>query len=342
MPSRPTNERARRRAVVRRRRQLRSVLILLGIVGVLVVLLTPGPSPSRVSSSTTSHSPPVTSSSPATELPKPVTEHPARAPADTHPQAVDPAGFAPGACVRYPPTSGDRQLTVFIDAGHGGVDPGAVGTTQSGQQVEEADLTLPVELDATADLNRAGFTVVDSRTGATTVMKLGPGDESGGLLTIQGARNDVAARDICANEAHADLLVGVYFDSGASPSNAGCVTGYDAVRSFAASNLRFAELLQRDVLSAMNGQGWQIPDEGVLTDDNLGSALSSAAVSYGHLMLLGPAEAGYFTTPSQMPGALIEPLFLTDPFEASIAASTHGQLVIAGGIAAAVEEYFDQ
>jgi N-acetylmuramoyl-L-alanine amidase len=41
-----------------------------------------------------------------------------------------------------------------------------------------------------------------------------------------------------------------------------------------------------------------------------------------------------------MPGALIEPLFLTDPFEASIAVSTRGQQVIADGIARAVDQYF--
>jgi N-acetylmuramoyl-L-alanine amidase len=41
-----------------------------------------------------------------------------------------------------------------------------------------------------------------------------------------------------------------------------------------------------------------------------------------------------------MPGALIEPLYVTDPFEASIAASTQGQLVIAGGLAKAISQYF--
>ena len=41
-----------------------------------------------------------------------------------------------------------------------------------------------------------------------------------------------------------------------------------------------------------------------------------------------------------MPGALIEPLCVTDPFEASIAASTQGQQVIAGGLAQAVSQYF--
>lgn len=255
-------------------------------------------------------------------------------------RAFDPSGFSPGACISFPPTSGDRHLTVFIDAGHGGIDPGAVGTTESGEQVEEADLTLPVELDAATILRRAGFTVVVSRTGPTSVAVLTPTDTSGGILTVQGAHDDVAARAECANDGRANLLVGVYFDAGTSASNAGCVTGYDSVRSFASANLRFANLLQTDVLTAMNSQAWGIPNEGVVSDTFLGSAVSSAAVAYGHLMLLGPAETGYFTTPSQMPGALIEPLFLTDPFEASIAVSAHGQQVVAAGIVAAVEQYF--
>jgi N-acetylmuramoyl-L-alanine amidase len=41
-----------------------------------------------------------------------------------------------------------------------------------------------------------------------------------------------------------------------------------------------------------------------------------------------------------MPGALIEPLFVTDPFEASIAASVHGEQVIARAMAEAIRAYF--
>jgi N-acetylmuramoyl-L-alanine amidase len=72
----------------------------------------------------------------------------------------------------------------------------------------------------------------------------------------------------------------------------------------------------------------------------MGSAITAADQAYGHLILLGPAKAGYFTTPSRMPGALIEPLFVTDPFEASLAASARGQQVIATGITTAVTQYF--
>jgi N-acetylmuramoyl-L-alanine amidase len=255
-------------------------------------------------------------------------------------RAVDPSAFSPGACVSYPPTAGDRHLTVFLDAGHGGLDPGAVGTTLSGETVYEADETLPVEMDAMAILRAEGFQVVVSRTADTSVVRLGPGDVTGRILTAQGSHDDVAARDVCANDAKADILIGIYFDSGDSAQNAGSLTGYDPDRPFAGDNLRLATLVQTDVLAAMNAKSWAIPDDGVISDEYLGSANSEADIAYGHLVLLGPAESGYFDTPSQMPGALVEPLFISDPFEATIAASDQGQQVIAHGLAEAVEQYF--
>jgi N-acetylmuramoyl-L-alanine amidase len=52
--------------------------------------------------------------------------------------------------------------------------------------------------------------------------------------------------------------------------------------------------------------------------------------------------SGFFSTPSEMPGAVIEPLYITDPFEASIAASSRGQQVIARGLADAVEQFLSR
>jgi N-acetylmuramoyl-L-alanine amidase len=262
--------------------------------------------------------------------------------------AVDPSYFARGACVSLPPTSGDRHVTVFLDAGHGGLDPGGVGETESGQQIEESDVNLAIELDTTAILRARGFRVVVSRTANTIVLKLGPGDTDGQLLSLQGSHDDVAARDVCANMADADLLVGIYMDAGGSPQNAGSVTTYDTDRPFSADNFAFATLLQDDVLEAMNTQGWGIPNDGVVSDASEGSSvgdpalggLAAESAAYDHLLLLGPAAPGYFSTPSRMPGAVIEPLFLTDPFEGSIAASASGRAVIAQGIASAVEQYF--
>ena len=262
-------------------------------------------------------------------------------------QALAPAAFAAGACVAFGPTRGDRHETVFLDAGHGGIDPGGVGTTESGRAIDEADETLPVELDAMALLRARGFRVVVSRTGDSTVVRLGPGDESGGVLTLQGSHDDVVARDLCANDADARVLLGIYFDAGSTAQNAGSLTAYDPARSFAASNIRLATLVQRDVVADLDAQGWGIPDDGVVPDTTLGSfvgdpsagGIAGEAASYDHLLLIGPAATGFFSTPSAMPGAVIEPLYVTDPFEGTIAASRHGQEVMARGIATAIETF---
>jgi N-acetylmuramoyl-L-alanine amidase len=167
------------------------------------------------------------------------------------------------------------------------------------------------------------------------------------VLSLLGSHDDVAARDVCANDAGASALVGIYFDAGQGPDDAGSLTAYDAVRPFAAKNERLAHLLQTDVLADMNSRGWDIPDAGIVTDGSVGSyvgspsegGLAAEAASYHHLLLIGPAMSGYFSTPSEMPGAVIEPLYLTDPFEGTIAASSSGQNVIAHGIARAVEAF---
>lgn len=255
--------------------------------------------------------------------------------------AVDPALFQPGQCRLLYPTSDNRHTTVFLDAGHGGPDPGAVGQTESGQVVHEANLTLAVELDAAALLRSQGFTVVVSRTRNALVARLPRSDFSGKLLTPAGVHADIAARDRCADLAHARSLVGIYFDAGYSPYNAGSLTAYDRARHFWRSSLRLAQLVQNDVLSELNSHGWGIPNDGVVPDASLGGPpLDPKSAVYGHLLLLGPGVPGWFDTPSKMPGALIEPLFITDPFEATVAASATGQHAIAAGIADAIEHYF--
>jgi N-acetylmuramoyl-L-alanine amidase len=136
---------------------------------------------------------------------------------------------------------------------HGGIDPGAVGSTESGLTVYEADVTLPIELEAMRLLTGDGFRVVVSRTRAESVVRLTNVDVSDGVLTAEGVHNDVAARDICANDAGANILIGIYMDAG--EGGAGSLTGYDPDRPFAAANLRLAALVQDDVLAAMKRAG---------------------------------------------------------------------------------------
>lgn len=55
-------------------------------------------------------------------------------------------------------------VTVMIDVGHGGADGGAVGKTESGTQVEEADRNLALAQKLQAELESIGAVVVLNRT----------------------------------------------------------------------------------------------------------------------------------------------------------------------------------
>jgi len=54
-------------------------------------------------------------------------------------------------------------LRVMIDVGHGGFDPGSVGTDSSGNQVSEADRNLALALVLKQELESAGATVIMNR-----------------------------------------------------------------------------------------------------------------------------------------------------------------------------------
>jgi N-acetylmuramoyl-L-alanine amidase len=258
-------------------------------------------------------------------------------------QAVDPSRFLSGSCVSFAPTAAQpRGHTVFIDAGHGGPDPGAVGVTLGGNPVHEATETLRVALRALPLLRAAGYRVVLSRTTSAEVAKPARGDLSGGLFTGQGVHRDLVARDACANIAKADILIGVYFNASDYSSLGGSLTLFDAARPFWPANQRLARLVQRYVLGRLDANGRTVADDGVHADSGYGSSVTTADQAYDHLLILGPPKAGYFSSPSLMPGALIEPLFITNPAEASLADSASGERAIARGLLTAVEQYFHQ
>jgi N-acetylmuramoyl-L-alanine amidase len=78
----------------------------------------------------------------------------------------------------------------------------------------------------------------------------------------------------------------------------------------------------------------------VWTDDQLAApTLTSSGTKYGHLIELGPMAAGWVDNPSQMPGALVEPLFLSKPKEASVAADPAGQRQIALALEAGLVKF---
>ena len=244
-------------------------------------------------------------------------------------------GLEAGACVSFAPTHGHLDRTVYIDAGHGGLDPGVVGTTPSGRTVLEKDATLAVALRLAGLLRADGFGVVMSRTQDTSVLKLSAADSSYGAITSSAEHRDLAARAACANAAGADVLVSIHFDGFSDPSVGGTETFYDAARSFATANHSLATDLQAALVARLGAA-----DRGVWTDDQLAApTLTGSGQSYNHLIELGPSSQGWVDNPSQMPGALVEPLFVTNPAEALIASDPSGQQKIAEALESGVLKF---
>lgn len=240
------------------------------------------------------------------------------------------SGLEQGACMSF----GHGSKTLFVDAGHGGLDPGVVGEA-GGQQVVEKDVTLAVAMRLGALLEADDYRVVLSRTQDTSVMKLAAGDSVTGALTASAEHRDLATRAACANAAAASVLLSIHFDAFDDPSVGGTETFYDAARPFASANKRLAADVQGALVSALGTS-----DRGVRTDDQVAApTLTPAGSAYGHLVVLGPAQPGYVDDPSQMPGALVEPLFLTNPAEARIASSEAGQQRMAVALKEGLQKY---
>jgi N-acetylmuramoyl-L-alanine amidase len=249
-------------------------------------------------------------------------------------------GLTPGTCVALKPAR-KASRTIFIDPGHGGLDPGAVGETSAGKTVAEKTLSLAVALNLARRLVADGYNVVLARTTDVNVARMSDQDQDSGALTAAAVRRDTLARVACANAAKADALVSIHFDAFDDPSVGGIETVYDDARPFAADNFHLAKAVHSSILGRFQAGGWPVPDRGVWTDSDAGvTALTNEGASYGHLVELGPRQPGWVDRPSAMPGILVEPLFVTRPSEADLAASSQGQDAIARGIEAGLRAYF--
>lgn len=251
------------------------------------------------------------------------------------PVAVDPNSFPTGGCIALAASTEPARAVVMIDAGHGGPDPGALGTTDDGQQIAEKDLTLSTTLAVASRLRDRGVTVVLSRSTDDLGGALGSSEQRTDPLTTAESQRDLLGRVRCANQARADALVSVHFNSFDDPEVRGSETLYDVDRPLAPRSRALAQSLQSNIRAGLAALNRPSPDRGVI-DDSAGSESGG-----GDLVLLGPRVPGYVDEPSAMPGALVEPLFLTNPGDVSAVATPRGVEVLASAISSGVEDYLD-
>ncbi len=215
---------------------------------------------------------------------------------------------------------------VVLDPGHGGQEIGASGTFADGTVLREKDLNLAVATKTAALLRQKGFTVVQTRTTDSWV------DASRKDVTGDGKvdlADDLQARLDLANNAHGTLFLSIHFNGSDDPSIRGTTVYYDDARPFARRSQYFAQLVNRDTFAALISAGFTTVNRGVQTD--------SQAVGKGeHFYVLGPDPV----RPSQMPGALVEGLFLTNPLDAAYLRNPRAQDVLAQAYAQAIQDYY--
>ncbi len=192
----------------------------------------------------------------------------------------------------------------------------------------EKQLTLAVAQRLGEMLRSSGLGVILDREGDLAVAA--PGDDRNDDGAVDDA-DEIQSRLDVVNGTGADLLVSIHFNGFDSPSVRGTATYYCSDRPFAAQNKRLAGLVHQAIVSRLKDAGTDVLDRGVQDDSVLGKP-------YGHLMTLGP-QTPRISRPGQMPGVLVEPLFLTNDYEAGLLKDPAVLDAIARGLADGIQAY---
>jgi N-acetylmuramoyl-L-alanine amidase/outer membrane biosynthesis protein TonB len=217
----------------------------------------------------------------------------------------------------YPQNPG--AITVAIDAGHGGPDPGAVRGS-----AYEKTANLGIALRLRAMLIGAGVKVVMTRTGDTRVNR---GQIDWTRDGVVAYRDELASRIEIANAARADVFLALH-NNGTPPGVGGTETWYDRTRTFASTNRTLATTVQSQLMAflrTLRTSAWYPTDRGVKAVD---------------FYVLRSYKPGFCDRPTLMPGILPESLAMGSPYEVRLMESSRGQQVIAEAYYEALVRFF--
>ncbi|NIF25384.1 AMIN domain-containing protein [Pantoea sp. Tr-811] len=257
---------------------------------------------------------------------------PVPTPATTPAVPVSPAQPA----IKLPPVpSGKRDIVVAIDAGHGGEDPGASGS--SGQH--EKDIVLQIAKELQRQINtEKGYRAELTRTGDYFI--------------------PLRKRTEIARKKGADLFISIHAD--AAPSRAAFGASVFALSDRGATSETARWLADTENRSDLIGGAGNVSLDdkdrmlaGVLLDLSMTATLSSS-LNVGQKVLgnMGRVtslhkqrveQAGFMVLKSpDIPSILVETGFISNNSEAAKLASTSHQQALARSIHTGVRQYFQQ
>ena len=220
----------------------------------------------------------------------------------------------------------DRFDTVVVDAGHGGEDHGAKGS----RGTLEKDVVLRVARDLASALRGAGLRVVMTR-------------DADHFVSLE-------RRTHIANDADGDLFVSIHANAASDRSARGIETFFLSLDASDESSRRVAErenrAFGREALGRLSVDPVAAILNGLLVDEYLRESQEFAGLAQGRFAALDPhASRGVKQAPFvvlsdvQMPAALVEIGFITNPEEEGALAAQGGRKRIVGALVRAVREF---
>jgi N-acetylmuramoyl-L-alanine amidase len=231
----------------------------------------------------------------------------------------------------HAPGDGDRDVVIAVDAGHGGVDPGAIGRGRT----REKDVTLAIARGLAKALNAE------------------PGMR-GVLTRDRDEFLELRERIARARAARADMFVSVHADSIADRSVTGASVYVLSVHGASSEAARV--LAERENAADLMG-GVPLDDKGALAPVLLDATQSeiigvsagaaervvSALEGVGELRKAQVQRAGFVVLKSlAIPSMLIETAYISNPAEERRLRSSAQQARLAGAIASGLRSYFLQ
>ncbi len=247
------------------------------------------------------------------------------------------------------PTADPRfaDIVICLDPGHGGWDRGYLhAASAAAPAMEEATLNLAMALALRDELEARGFTVVLTREGDTAVNEFGGDVNADGRTFSNQTDPAIAARarsldelqariDIC-NKAGADLLISMHLNGFPDLTVSGYETWYSSARAFVAQNRLIASLVFEELGIHLPAAGYNA--NGRQVNDDASARVASDREIFDRYVITGPAQPGEIE-PSEMPGTIVESLFISNDADAAFLHTPQGQNAIVAAYAAAITRY---
>lgn len=253
------------------------------------------------------------------------------------------------------PVASAGQPIVCVDPGHGGWDTGWNRTDQdegegpySSPIVTEAEINLGMAYMLKEQLEDEGMFVVMTRPSGAAVNMYDQDVNEDGETRLEaenteqaGDRDELQARINVCNEAGSDILISVHINGYDDPAANGYEALYTAERDFGTQNEELANLVYRQMDSALRDTEMGGKGRGAIPDTALDNQRHELGTS-PHLIMTGPAFEEGSIEPSLMPGLIVEAAFLSNDQDAVWIVQPDNQRLVVQAYAQGILDYFER